>query len=705
MDFAYFNAVLRSVYFPPENPWFAGHYLNYYYYGYVIAAIPTKLLGILPTIAYNLILPSWFAMTGIGVFSIGYNTVAGLRNSTYEVGLKPAEKRLSFWAKLFNKQRLIVNLPYLAGTLALIAVLFLGNLFEVRLLWKYLPDASVSGSSTSSPLEHVGTFIGGAIHVLTGQSRLPGDNGRWYFEASRPILHQGPDTPIAEFPYFTFLFGDLHAHLLVMPIYALALGWILNLLLWPNSRRKWTSQIPGLIAAGLIFGSFRAAHTWDFPTFIGLAVLVILWDGWRNRTYSIKQTIQTTFFYLLAFLGVVLAFYWPFTYWFKTEYASVQLWNGLRTPLIDYLFVFGLFLFVMISLLIRDLSPTFKARYQHWVFDSKQQFPNVFRWRHLKWYLAILLAIFILVVLWLSDYQVLAFGIPLLIGIAYLIIIKRELSILQRVTWILFGIGLSITLFVEVFVLKGDGGRSNTVFRFYNQAWFIFGLATSLALIDLLTGPQHRSRLAKYIWGFIFVILVLFAASYPLIATNEKMTDRWPDIQNPPHTLDGATFMLGDTTSLNPAIYNDDNRLLNLSHDYAAILYMQDHISGSPVIVEGHTEEYRWGSRFSIYTGLPSVVGWSWHVRQHNSLLDGAIVEKLIADVNNFYNTGDIQAAKKFIIENQVQYIVVGDLERGYYDGNGLNKFQDMVNQGILKMVFGDNSTNTTTIFEVMNAK
>ena len=66
MDFTFFNATLKAVYFPPENPWFAGHSLNYYYYGYVLAAIPTKLLGILPSIAYNLILPAWFAMTGAG---------------------------------------------------------------------------------------------------------------------------------------------------------------------------------------------------------------------------------------------------------------------------------------------------------------------------------------------------------------------------------------------------------------------------------------------------------------------------------------------------------------------------------------------------------------------------------------------------------------------------------------------------------------
>jgi uncharacterized membrane protein len=166
--------------------------------------------------------------------------------------------------------------------------------------------------------------------------------------------------------------------------------------------------------------------------------------------------------------------------------------------------------------------------------------------------------------------------------------------------------------------------------------------------------------------------------------------------------------MLGDTSSpsgKDPAIYNDDNRMLNLSLDYAAILYMQDHVNGSPVIVEGHTEEYRWGSRFSIYTGLPSVVGWSWHVRQHNSLLDGAIIDKRIDDVNNLYSTPDIQAAKQFLNKYQVRYIVVGGLERAYYAPEGIGKFTDMVNQGALRMLFGDATPNTTTIYEVTNGQ
>ena len=77
MDFSYFNAVLKSTSFPPFDPWYAGGYLNYYYYGFVFVGTLVKLLGIVPSIAYNLILPTVFTLIALGGFSIGYNLIAG----------------------------------------------------------------------------------------------------------------------------------------------------------------------------------------------------------------------------------------------------------------------------------------------------------------------------------------------------------------------------------------------------------------------------------------------------------------------------------------------------------------------------------------------------------------------------------------------------------------------------------------------------
>ncbi len=79
MDFSYFNAILKSSTFPPYDPWFAGGYINYYYYGYVIAAVLVKWLGIVPAIAYNLVLPTLFSLLALGAFSIVWNLIAHVR--------------------------------------------------------------------------------------------------------------------------------------------------------------------------------------------------------------------------------------------------------------------------------------------------------------------------------------------------------------------------------------------------------------------------------------------------------------------------------------------------------------------------------------------------------------------------------------------------------------------------------------------------
>src|SRR5258708_1567165 len=82
MVFSFFNAVLKSTSFPPYNPWLAGYYLNYYYYGFVIVSIPVKLLGIVPAFAYNLILPTLFSMVGVNAFGVAYNLVAAARGGS-----------------------------------------------------------------------------------------------------------------------------------------------------------------------------------------------------------------------------------------------------------------------------------------------------------------------------------------------------------------------------------------------------------------------------------------------------------------------------------------------------------------------------------------------------------------------------------------------------------------------------------------------
>ena len=77
----------------------------------------------------------------------------------------------------------------------------------------------------------------------------------------------------------------------------------------------------------------------------------------------------------------------------------------------------------------------------------------------------------------------------------------------------------------------------------------------------------------------------------------------------------------------------------DLKWDLEAIRWLLDNVVGSPVILEGHAPEYRWGARYSINTGLPTVLGWNWHQRQQRAAADDQEVWDRANDVATIYNT------------------------------------------------------------------
>jgi len=228
MDLSYFNAVLKSTTFPPYDPWFAGGYINYYYYGFVYTGAITKLLGIPPAIAYNLILPMLFSFTGSGAFSLAYNLAA-----KRELRREHNRPEVALTTTATPSRRPLRTYPILAGVAAAVFCIFLGNLAEVGVLvdsWQRAGDTLVETGVAA--LDATIRTVDGALNVILSGQAAPIGTGDWFWTATRAInVNPGETAPITEFPYFTFLYGDLHAHMISLPLTLLALAWAVSLVL------------------------------------------------------------------------------------------------------------------------------------------------------------------------------------------------------------------------------------------------------------------------------------------------------------------------------------------------------------------------------------------------------------------------------------------------------------------------------------------
>lgn len=260
------------------------------------------------------------------------------------------------------------------------------------------------------------------------------------------------------------------------------------------------------------------------------------------------------------------------------------------------------------------------------------------------------------------------------------------------------GLTMAIGIGVDLVTVKGDISRMNTVFKFYLQGWVFMALAAAVALAVLfrpwpklpsLAIPSRSPlglllRFGRVSWGAALLLLLASTLVYPILGTGARLQDRF---QTLPLTLDGTAYM-------EKAVYTDDRGSTDLRWDKKAILWLQENVEGSPVILEANTPLYRWGGRVSIYTGLPSVIGWDWHqCQQRYGFPRCPPVEERLRDVRAIYSTPDARQAIALLEKYRVEYIVLGQTEKNYYPEAGVNKFLRGLNGRIL-LVYHNKGTH-----------
>ena len=676
MDFSYFNAVLKSTTFPPYDPWFAGGYINYYYYGFVFVGVLVKLLGIMPSLAYNLILPTIFMMLGLGAFSLAWNLSRGDPESG-------------------EGQQ---GMPYLAGGASVLGMVIFGNLGIIRMFLQGLQRLASGGVNVLD-----GDFFQRFKWTLLGFVRLIQTKtlhyrlDEWYWNPSRTIgaEHGGP---ITEFPFFTFLYGDPHAHFIALPLTLLLIAWALSVVKSTLNTEQKSARLINMLGVALFgalaVGVLRPTNTWDFYPYLALGMAALVYSFFKEISREngnwFRSLLQLITFVVFAFI-----LFKPYADWYGQGYTSIKPWYGTNTPLNDYFTHWGLFLFVIFSWMVSETI--------NWMATTPvSALRKLNKYRELI--LSGILSLIVIVVSFgvtlenpidLKGFVILGSGVriiwivlPLMVW-AGILIFRPGLPLTKQIVLFLTGTSLALTLMVELIYIEGDIGRMNTVFKFYLQAWTLFAVSAAASIGWLAVSVKKWIPGLRTAWQSVFYILVIGAAFYPLLGGVAKIKDRMA--MKAPHTLDGMAFML-------QAEYVDLNTTIDLSQDYQAIRWMQDNIEGSPVIVEANQVEYHWATRYTVYTGLPGVVGWNWHQRQQRNLTPHEWVYNRVDDVNTFYDTTDLGFTRDFLEKYNVQYIVLGQLERAKYLPEGIEKFE--VAEGILwKTVYHDQET---TIYQAL---
>ena len=563
-DLMMLASAMRSESMPPADAWFAGHTVNYYYLGYVIFGAFGKMIDAAPAETFNLALATIFGMSVVAAAGLAGNIIGK-------------------WGGML--------LSRIGGILAAALILVCGN-----------PWAAFTWFGNRTEQWQANFFY----HPETGAGAIG-------WNATR-ILPSGNDTTkaISEFPAFSFILADLHPHMMALPfaITALGIAWMLANL--PASQHLVRNEWPRLVAAGGFIGALYALNAWDFPTYLALGLLALLWG---TMSHPIRERLIAAGIVVVSSLICWLPFYLNFEAPTRQAdsaaaeqvakipvigglLASVAGYTGERSSFGDYFSIFGFAWTIAIVLIVSEF-------YQRRDLPHDRQVQNILVGAGVIITIAGLIAQVPLLIVC---------GLPI---IAIWLLLERDSRLsLVNVSLALFGAGFALNLIPEFFYLIDVfNTRMNTIFKVYYQIWLLTALAAALAVIALVQTYRAIASL-RYAIATGTAVIVALGIVFPIVAGNQ-----WLNWRNPERDwtgINGIEYMK----------YTDPGTL-------AAIDWLRDNAKDDDVLLAaGGCDWSDELGRASGGSGVPAVIGWWGHEWQWH-LGDDETVSELTARASN----------------------------------------------------------------------
>ena len=586
MDYGFMEAMMRSKTLPATDLWYSQGKINYYYGGQYFAVFLTKLSGAKVELTYNLMRTFVAGLAFAMPFSLVHQMV------TDRLG-----KTGSRWKKA---------LPSVTGILAGISVSIAGNMHYV-VYGQIIPF----------------------IQKLKGEEV----SSYWFPDATRYIGFNPDveDKTIHEFPCYSFVLGDLHAHVVDIMFVLLLLGllyaWMKKVRTTELSgesmsrRGFWKKQLlmPQLLATGALLGMFHWTNYWDFVIYFVVTCGAALFMNIIGQKGKIRWALGVTAAQAAEILILATVIIMPFTLQFDTSNMVQGIALAQHHSLPHQLLVLWglpgiLTILFVVSLLIEKLRGAEQKSLYHLLTSIR--LPDLF---------AVLMGLC-------------AIGLVLIPELVYV----RD-------------------------IYENGNARANTMFKLTYQAYIMFGMTMIYAIFRLLIiGKNKILKVLAFIGLFFFV----WTCGY---------------FGNSVHSWFGEVWKPSQYKGLNATAFLETD----FPEDVNGIRWLKENISDAPVVLEANGDSYSEYERVSAMTGLPTIMGWyvhEWLWRGNLSDLNAKIEE-----IQEIYTSTDETRVKELLEEYNVSYIFVGSCERNKY---GADMNNDLL-KSLGEVVFQDSEYPT----------